>query len=116
MNEKTIQSTTVLPELGYIATVAIPQTMIKVLTFQAELASRLSLASWTGNGQHPIEKEPDRSDALIDAAEAGKLLGVNVSWLYKNSKRLPFARKLGRKTLRFSKMGLLKWQQSRRIT
>ncbi len=53
-------------------------------------------------------------DKLLTPEEAAELLGVKVSWLYRHASRLPFARKLSRKALRFSEAGLRRWQATRR--
>ena len=44
-------------------------------------------------------------DELIDVAEAAARMGVSRDYLYRNHKRLPFARRVGRKLL-FSAVGL----------
>jgi predicted DNA-binding transcriptional regulator AlpA len=41
-------------------------------------------------------------DRLLDTEEASKVLQVSPDWLYRNSRRLPFTRRLGPKALRFS--------------
>jgi len=41
--------------------------------------------------------------------EAATRMRVTISWLYRNHHRLPFAKKLSRKCLRFSQTGLDKW-------
>ena len=61
---------------------------------------------------HPVP--PSETEKLLPPKEAAELLQVKISWLYRNWKRLPFARKLGRKTLRFSEPGLRRWQATRR--
>ena len=48
-------------------------------------------------------------DRLLDAQETARILSVSVEWLYRNSKRLPFTRKLGHKMLRFSSVGIQKY-------
>ena len=53
-------------------------------------------------------------DKLLTPEEAAELLGVKVSWLYRHAPRLPFARKLSRKALRFSEAGLRRWQATKR--
>jgi len=68
-----------------------------------EIAAALA----NGNGTQEVDK-------LLDPREAAELLNVKVGWLYRHSKTLPFARKLSRKALRFSKRGLLRWKESRR--
>ena len=55
-------------------------------------------------------------DQMLIAQEAAALLGVSEDWLYRNAKKLPFAKKLGRKNLRFSKTGLEKWLSSQRAS
>jgi predicted DNA-binding transcriptional regulator AlpA len=52
-------------------------------------------------------------ERLLDAKEAARLLSVSEDWLYLHAKRLPFARKLAPRVLRFSLQGLLKWAASR---
>lgn len=54
-------------------------------------------------------------DHLLDAEEAAKLLAVSEDWLYRNSRRLPFTRKLGPKMLRFSYQGIQKYLATRKI-
>jgi predicted DNA-binding transcriptional regulator AlpA len=48
-------------------------------------------------------------DKLLDVDEAAALLGVSRSWLH-HRPQLPFRRKIGGK-LKFSKAGILRWQQ-----
>jgi predicted DNA-binding transcriptional regulator AlpA len=56
-----------------------------------------------------------RDDRLLDIDEAAKLLSVSPDYLYHNRKRLPFARKLGPKILRFSYVGMLRWIESKKL-
>ena len=48
-------------------------------------------------------------DRLVTAEEAAKMLSVSPDWLYRNSKRLPFSRRIHRKMLRFSFQGIQKF-------
>lgn len=59
----------------------------------------------------PGAKAPDREpgDRLLVPAEAARRLGVNVDWLYRRWRSLPFARKLSPKVLRFSEAGLSRY-------
>jgi len=50
---------------------------------------------------------------LILNLKTAKLLGMSVKWLYRNAPKLPFTRKLGRKTLRFSHLGIQKYLATR---
>jgi predicted DNA-binding transcriptional regulator AlpA len=55
-------------------------------------------------------------DRLVDIEEAAKILSVSPEWLYRNRSRLPFARKLGHKLLRFSYAGMLRWMDSKKFS
>jgi predicted DNA-binding transcriptional regulator AlpA len=57
-----------------------------------------------------------KDDRLLDIEEAAKLLSVSSDYLYHNRKRLPFARKLGPKMLRFSYLGMLRWMESKKFS
>jgi len=52
-------------------------------------------------------------DTLLTADEAAKLMGVSRRWVYRNSGKLGFARRINRKTLRFSAAGLRRWIAAR---
>lgn len=54
------------------------------------------------------------ADRLLDVTEAAALLEVRPRWLYDRAKTLPFTRKLGGRTLRFSEAGLRRWLERRR--
>jgi excisionase family DNA binding protein len=55
------------------------------------------------------------SEQMLTAKEAATLLACSEDWLYRNAKKLPFAKKLGPKNLRFSKSGLEKWLVLRQV-
>jgi len=69
-----------------------------------EIAAALA----NGNG-HAAE-----GDRLLNPEEAAEILNVDVRWLYRHSKKLPFTRKLSRKALRFSRRGLLRWKEAKK--
>ena len=48
-------------------------------------------------------------DRLLNTEEASKVLQVSPDWLYRNSRKLPFTRRLGAKALRFSYRGIQTW-------
>ena len=54
-------------------------------------------------------------DDLLTVSEAAAMLRVSPRWLYRQAKNLPFARKLSRKVLRFSRSGLAKWLANKRL-
>jgi predicted DNA-binding transcriptional regulator AlpA len=45
-------------------------------------------------------------DRLLDADEAAKLLSVSPDWLYRNSRKLPFVKRIHPKMIRFSYQGI----------
>ena len=51
-------------------------------------------------------------DRLVDIEEAAKMLCVSTDWIYHQRKCLPFAKKVGRKQLRFSIKGMQRWLES----
>jgi hypothetical protein len=59
----------------------------------------------------PVLTEGD----LLTVAEAAELLRVSPRWLYRQAKNLPFARKLSRKVLRFSRSGIIRWLATKRL-
>jgi predicted DNA-binding transcriptional regulator AlpA len=58
------------------------------------------------NGNGHAKPAPGR---LLTVREAASLLGVTPRWLYRHAPTLPFAKRLGPKTLRFDSDGLAKW-------
>lgn len=88
---------------------AIPVTEIPVLVgdlerIKALLFARLVSPDGRSDGQPPAE-----ADRWLAAEEAAAILNVTPRWLYRHAKRLPFAKRLSRKALRFSEAGLRKW-------
>jgi predicted DNA-binding transcriptional regulator AlpA len=55
------------------------------------------------------------ADDLLTVAEAATLLRVSPRWLYRHARTLPFARKLSRKVLRFSRAGVARWLATKRL-
>jgi len=49
----------------------------------------------------------------LSTDEAAELLKVNRKWLYRRVKSLPFSRRLSRKKLLFSEVGLREWMATR---
>ena len=56
---------------------------------------------------------PAGPDRLVKIGEAAALLGMSTDWLYRNADRLPFTRRTGRRTLRFSERGLTRYLADR---
>lgn len=91
---------------------AIPGLLGEVEAIRAVLWRRLHAPS-----AQPVAapaEEPAREVHLLKPGEAASRMGVSVRWLYRHHAELPFARKLSRKTLRFSEPGLRRWLAARR--
>ncbi len=78
--------------------------LAQVAAIQASLAARVASAAHAS----PVKRAED--DRLISVDEAADRLGVTARWLYRHAPRLPFSRRLSRKALRFSELGLKRWQ------
>src|SRR4051812_21271879 len=76
------------------------------------LASVFALNSGTAPGAR-AEPSIDVAAPLLTVGEAAARLGVPASWLYRHARKLPFARKLGNRTLRFDAPGLERWARTR---
>ena len=61
-----------------------------------------------------LKTDATGEDRLLEAGDAAKLLSVSEDWLYRHAKKLPFARKLGPKMLRFSSIGIQKYLATRK--
>ena len=68
------------------------------------------------NGTAPSEPKPniEPQEKLIDTKAACEILNVPLRWLYDRADRLPFTRRLGPQTLRWSEPGLRRWLKTRR--
>lgn len=72
------------------------------------------LASGSGSGDRvdPAAVEaPPEADQWLTAAEVASMLRRTRAWVYRQARRWPFAKKLGRKTLLISKPHLERWVQ-----
>lgn len=93
-------------DLDHLSRTEAASMMVELATLQASLAARLSVATAVPSKQLDA-REPDR---LLTVKEVAPRLGVTPRWLYRHAKRLPFTRKLTRKTLRFSEIALRRWE------
>jgi excisionase family DNA binding protein len=86
---------------------------IAALPMSLKLALAASLHEAIG-GERSQEKESSAAKdgaghELLTINEAAALLRVTPRWLYRHARKLPFTRKLSRKVLRFSRVGLERW-------
>jgi hypothetical protein len=70
---------------------------------------REEIAAALSNGRPPDEK-----GNYLTPQEAAKIMGVDINWLYRHRKTLPFAHGASKKILRFDEAGLRRWMQARR--
>jgi predicted DNA-binding transcriptional regulator AlpA len=83
-------------------------TLTIVAALEAALAARLMV------DKPKAVDAPEREDRLLTTDEAAALLRVTPQWLYRRADRLPFARRLSRKALRFSEAGVRRWMATKR--
>ena len=84
--------------------------LVRVAGLQPVLLARVLSATTERGGQ----TEPPAEDRLLTPAEAAARLGTTLRWLYRHANRLPFTRRLSRKVLRFSEVGLARWLAARK--
>jgi predicted DNA-binding transcriptional regulator AlpA len=85
-----------------------------------ELARAQAIASMrlrtdgAGHVPEPSTAPVQGRDRLLNTSATAELLDVKPQWLYRRADRLPFTRRLGSRTLRFSEAGILRWLETRR--
>ncbi len=89
---------------------ALPEILGELERVKAGLWIRMLSGTPSKEGHKPLPPE----DRLLTPKEAAHALNTTPMWVYRNSKRLPFTRKLSRKCLRFSELGLRKWMEAQR--
>jgi predicted DNA-binding transcriptional regulator AlpA len=100
----------ILPDPMEIPMESIAPVITRLSSLQTALAARLIGMRTNLNQIDPLQ---DSEDELLTTADAAKLLNVSEDWIYRRANRLPFARRLSKKALRFSKTGLLKWRKAK---
>ena len=93
-----------------VPTEAIPPLLAQLAAAQGALAARLLCSSTVEGGQQSLQEK----DSLLTAEQAAALLNVTPRWLYRHAKQLPFVRRLSRKVLRFSEVGIKRWHATKR--
>ncbi len=94
----------------------VPAALAATRIFEKILMARdtLSLRTLPPAGPIPGALPSPADDVLLNAEQAAALLGVKKQWLYRNADKLPFAVRISRKQLRFSKAGAQRWMFKRR--
>lgn len=70
---------------------------------------RVQLAELEAADDGSANGSPGGQERLLDAAEMAYRLGMTRKQLYNRSSALPFTRRVGKHTLRFSERGFQKW-------
>ena len=78
---------------------AIPQLRGELAKLDTMLLARLMTPAIGAN----------ENDRLLDASEAAAKLGTSEDWVYRHAKSLPFAIRVGKKSLRFSEAGISRY-------
>lgn len=89
---------------------ALPGLLAGLAALQAAVAARLAVVpDANGNGAGP--------DEMLTAEQAARRTGMSRRLLYKQTKagKLPFARRVSEKALRFSALGIERWLAARKI-
>src|SRR5262249_34106773 len=94
----------------------------KVIPLKREIEDTRQLFTLTvGELRQLLREESSREtkpeapvDQLLDVKAVAQLLGVSVEWIFHNRKKLPFAVKVGPKSLRFSLSGLREWIEAKK--
>lgn len=94
----------------------IPSALSHLAALQASVAgaqviliSRMIASRSNGDG----DKETI-AERWLTADQAAELLKVDRKWLYRRANALPFTRRLSRKKLLFSEIGLRRWMATRK--
>jgi predicted DNA-binding transcriptional regulator AlpA len=96
-----------LADLDGLPTEAVPEAIGQLETAKAKLWGRLMVPA-------PTVPALDDPETTVDVHGAARLLGMSQGWLYRNARRLPFTRRVGTRSLRFSVAGIRRYLASRR--
>lgn len=91
-------------------TVEIAEAIGLLEEFKARLLVKSVVAEL---GAEPSEST-HAEDQLLTVEEAAQVLGQTAKWVYRHADGLPFTRRLSRRNLRFSKLGLQKYLARKR--
>jgi len=99
-----------LADLGQALSEVSPQQAAALLGELERLKALLWIRMMHPSPNHRCHSPTEReADQLLTPEEAGRLLGVTPRWLYRHANRLPFTKRISRKALRFSEVGLQRW-------
>lgn len=83
--------------------------LAEIASLQVAIAARLRASPAMGESAAPGPE----GDRLLTAEDVAGRLNRSVAWVYRQSRHWPFARRLSRRTLRFSEAGLHRFLAAR---
>jgi predicted DNA-binding transcriptional regulator AlpA len=100
-----------LPPVEAVDTIelaTLPVFLAALAALQTRAAARMALAA-----SPPYPAPEPAAETLLDARTAAARLGMSTDWLYRNKDKLPFTRRVGTRTVRFSESGITRWLATR---
>src|SRR5262245_20535015 len=88
---------------------AIPVLLAQIATEQARLNAAQTALAARLLVEEPQCRLPTTGEDLLKARDAAAMLQMSVGWLYKNARKLPFTRRVGPRTIRFSAEGIRRY-------
>jgi hypothetical protein len=91
---------------------ALSSLLVRSAVVQSALAAQL--ASVEACGGVSSAAAPDEDDRMLRVDEAAEMLRRKPQWIYRNAERLPFVKRISRKSLLCSKNGISRWLATRK--
>jgi excisionase family DNA binding protein len=104
--------TALLADLAELPTEAIPAALGALEATRATLWGRLARETAVLSPVDPPENG-QAGDRLLTIAEVAARTRLSRDWLYRHKGKLPFTRRVGTRTIRFSEAALTRWLASR---
>ncbi len=91
-----------------------PEEIPSVIGRLEALKTRLKARLFRFNDNSPGEQKPSNGDdRWLTAEQVAELLHVDIRWVYRQTGKWTFARRLSPRKILFSEAGLRKWMESR---
>ena len=81
---------------------------------QSALTAQLAGIEASASGDASKEPAADIDDEMLRVDEAALILRRKPQWIYRNAARLPFVKRISRKSLLCSKNGMSRWLAARK--
>ncbi len=93
----------------------IPALVAKVASEQAALSAVQGVLTARLLVTPAVHDSGADAERLLTAEEVAHLLGVTKRWVQRRARRLPFARRISVRSVRYSEAGLRRWMTNRQI-